>query len=192
MQRRVILTRKLSAAVIGGVLLAIGWWSYGQLTWSGPLPIIKRVGQVCVYPSGEAQLRASLAIERGCLSSSCTERLYAAGNVAVDVSQQLIRFTGFSIFRNLNFPGGSRFCTADCGGASIVEVDPGPLETGTYAIFIDDAEVGTLGIPMRDSSACFARGAWMETLPFLPSPTLTPVPYPWPPLLPTPTWAYPN
>lgn len=150
-----------------------------QIPYSGPLSplqvgldipfdvdIIQNEGQVCFRPSADhraADLRTRLLVDvisSGCYSSSCTLAYERNAEMQIDLEQQRIRFLSrFMVKDYSGVPGPAGEvceCTADCGGAGMIEFDTGELPAGVYQIELGTKVIGEISIPFYHSSKCLS------------------------------------
>lgn len=148
-----------------------------QIPYSGPLSplqvgldipfdvdIIQNEGQICFRPSADhraADLHTRLLVDvlsSGCYSSSCTMTYERNAEMQIDLDQQRIRFLArFMVKDYSGVPGPAGevcACTADCGGAGMIEFDTGELPAGVYQIELGTKVIGEISIPFYLSSEC--------------------------------------
>ncbi len=140
-------------------LLVLSLW--GLTTWAtsrqGPLPVIVNSGIVCFRPSTIPNELLAY-ITAGCFSSSCTRVLEKSGDAHLDTRQSVIQFSTRFVLQRLDFPPGSRGCTADCGGGGMLEFNLMDVPPGTYEARLGAKSVGKLSVPLQiatDQQVCF-------------------------------------
>ncbi len=218
------------ASILGASWMFLGYWwnpfaspcslsseqsrrSEIQSPWLLPFgtDIIENDGMLCFYPARSGNPPTNnLSVQvysSGCYSSSCSIVYERAGQIKIDQAAFAIHLSSRFAVKPLGYQRfGTKWacgCTADCGGAGMLEYQTGNLQDGTYQVYLGETRLGSFSLPLthdlcleKDHPDRIGPGptaayppANIEPIPYpVPVITLPPVAMPYPePALPTPT-----
>ncbi len=154
----------------------VGLWATAR---NGRYPIRINSGKVC-FQRGSTDQDLEISFSPGCYSGSCTRVLEKSGRVSVDSDRTIIQFYTRFALHNLDFPPGTRRCTADCGGGGSLNFNLQNIEPGLYTVKFGSRSVGALEMPLRvspDQYVCFNNVyPTLAPSPTYAGPTSTPAP----------------
>jgi hypothetical protein len=132
------------------LVLVLGW---AALTWrQGPFTLLLETGEVCFAP---AEPGYTVSVDPGCYSGACTLAVRQGGTVTVDEAQATINVSATFLLRRLDFPRGSRECSADCDGPPPLRLSLDPLPARDfYTVRLGGRWVGELALPVT-GEVCF-------------------------------------
>jgi hypothetical protein len=184
------------------------WWSpffqrshRGEIhsPWlkSSGIDVIENQGRICFLPGQYGNLPTSDVLiqvySSGCYSSSCTLVYERTGQLEIDQAAFSIHVSSRFVVKSLRYSrfgvrvgeGEGRACTADCGGAGLLEYEIGPLRDGVYRFYIGETLVGWLMFPDGSYYGCLDTDHPVQNGTAPPVPYSSPTPYP-APLFPRP------
>jgi len=120
--------------------------------------IVRNDGQICFDEMANSNVVRGAFRPKGCFSSSCTRTLAQSVRIRVKPEEFRIEFSTFFVLAG---PAEPVACTRDCNGARTIQFDIADIDSGVYAIWLGDSNLGSLNVPpdsITSEAVCF--GEW--------------------------------